>query len=52
MGNILVQALALEHVSSLSEIRKIIRNSFDLKTYIPSSPGAWDSVCERYKNIL
>ena len=52
IGNILVQALTWKHVSSLSEIRKIIRNSFELQTYTPSSPQAWNSVYERYKTIL
>jgi rhamnulokinase len=52
IGNILVQALALKHVSSLSEIRNIIRNSFELKKYIPYTTEVWDSIYERYKKII
>jgi rhamnulokinase len=52
VGNILVQALALGHLSSPAEIRAIIRDSFELRTYEPSGPGSWDPAYLRFRGIL
>lgn len=52
VGNILVQAMAMGRVSSLAEIRAIIRESFDLKTYEPADTAAWDGVYRRYHGIV
>jgi rhamnulokinase len=52
IGNILVQALALGHLSSPAEIRAIIRDSFELRTYAPSGLGAWDPAYLRFRGIL
>ena len=35
IGNILVQAIAMNRISSLPEAREIVRESFDVKTYHP-----------------
>jgi rhamnulokinase len=48
IGNILVQALALGHVATLSEARDIARRSFDVETYEPCNTAAWDEAYERY----
>ena len=48
IGNILVQALALGHVSTLSEARALVRRSFDVETFEPSDTSAWDEAYERY----
>jgi rhamnulokinase len=50
-GNIMVQALALGYVSSLAEIRAIIRESIEIKTYRPRGQDDWDSAYERFRNI-
>jgi rhamnulokinase len=53
IGNILVQAMALGCLSSPAEIRSIIRQSFDLRTYRPAAPGAaWDAAAARFESIL
>ena len=53
IGNILVQAMATGHVSSPAEIRAIIRDSFELRTYAPGgSAAAWDAAGARFKDIL
>jgi rhamnulokinase len=50
-GNILLQALALGHISSLEEGRAIVRNSFDVITYEPQDTAAWEEAYPRYLAI-
>ncbi len=52
IGNIMVQAMAMGYVSSLSEIRAVIRNSFDLKTYEPKDIEQWDRQYQRFFEII
>jgi rhamnulokinase len=52
IGNIMIQALALGHVTSLSEIRRIIRNSFPMVRYEPQQVEQWDAAYVRFKEIL
>lgn len=40
-GNIMMQAKALGQVQSLSEIREVIRNSFQLKEFMPQKLKNW-----------
>lgn len=44
IGNIMMQAKAMGYVSLLSEIRKIIRNSFESATYLPQDTAIWDKL--------
>ena len=48
-GNILMQTRATGQISSLAEARDIVRNSFDLKEYLPQKPGLWQ---EQYKKVI
>ena len=41
IGNVLVQALALGDIASLSELRSIVRHSFPVETYAPHNPVHW-----------
>ena len=41
-GNILMQAIATGQVKSLSDARKIVRKSFDLKEYQPQDVAVWE----------
>ena len=52
IGNILVQAMAMGRVSSPAEIRAIIRESFELRTYEPEDTAAWDAAYVRFREIL
>lgn len=52
IGNILIQAKALGYVGSLSEIRQIIANSFDLVHFIPSDELDWDEAYDKYLQII
>jgi rhamnulokinase len=51
-GNIMVQALALGYVRSLADIRAIMRQSVELKTYAPSGRADWERAYERFGGIL
>ncbi len=50
-GNAAVQLMALGKVKDLTEARKIIKNSFPIKTYEPEDNEAWNSAYEEFKKI-
>ena len=52
VGNILVQAMAMGRVSSLAEMRAIIRESFELRTYEPADTAAWNAAYARFRDVL
>jgi rhamnulokinase len=49
-GNLLMQALAVGELSSIEELREVVRNSFDVVTYYPQATeaAAWDAAYERF----
>ncbi len=51
-GNILIQAKAMGLVHSLDEMRRIVRDSFDVITFTPEPSGPWDNAYHRFCNIL
>jgi len=51
IGNVLVQALGLGHLTSLAEGRALVRRSFDLETYEPRDTAAWDEAYARYLSL-
>ncbi len=51
IGNLLLQAKALGYVKSDEEIREVVRNSFEVKTYEPSGSAEWARAYERFKEI-
>ncbi len=52
IGNILVQAVGLGILSSLSEAREVVRNSFDVKTYTPQQSDRWEAPYQRFLQLL
>jgi rhamnulokinase len=40
IGNIIVQAIALDHISNLKQARSMVRDSFDVRTYQSDLQGA------------
>jgi rhamnulokinase len=52
LGNILVQALGLGYVRSLSDIRSIVRESVELKTYEPGQTAPWDRAFNRFRELV
>ena len=49
IGNVIMQAIALGHLGSLSEARPLISSSFDVETYHPNPDSRWD---ELYSKLL
>ncbi|HEV2947146.1 MAG TPA: rhamnulokinase family protein [Gemmataceae bacterium] len=52
IGNILVQAVGLGILSSLSEAREVVRNSFEVKTYTPQQSDRWEAPYQRFLKFL
>ena len=52
-GNILTQAMARGALSSLSDVRAVVRRSFPVETYEPNAAnrGAWDDAYERFLKL-
>ncbi len=51
IGNILVQAMALGHISSLREGRDIVRRSSEMQAYEPRDTGRWNQAYRRYQAL-
>jgi len=51
IGNVLVQAMALGHLSSLEDARKVVRDSFNPEIIQPYA-AAWNSAYERLQKWL
>ena len=51
IGNLMMQAKAIGTVKSLSEIREIIRNSFEVTEYKSSPKLNWDAAYERFEKL-
>jgi rhamnulokinase len=47
-GNMLVQAIALGELSSLADVRDVVRGSFSHATYEPGASEAWGEARERF----
>jgi sugar (pentulose or hexulose) kinase len=52
IGNLLLQAKALGKVQSLTEIRDIVRNSFEVTEYAPSPKLDWEVAFMKFEKIL
>jgi rhamnulokinase len=52
VGNLMLQAKALSKVQSLAEIRKIVRNSFDVNEYKPSPKLDWENAYLKFEKLL
>jgi rhamnulokinase len=53
MGNVMVQALARGQVSSLEEIRAVLRASVEVERYEPrGDAGRWNDVAGRFSTLL
>ncbi|MBM3134666.1 MAG: rhamnulokinase [Chloroflexi bacterium] len=52
IGNIIVQAMALGHVASLAEGRRLVRHSCALATYEPVSSPGWEETYGRLASLM
>jgi sugar (pentulose or hexulose) kinase len=51
IGNLASQALATKQLETVTDIRELVRESFDLKTYRPRATDLWDEHFHRYQEI-
>jgi len=51
-GNIIVQAIAMGDIQNWQEGVSIIKNSFDIQTYLPGDRSDWDKAYECFKQNL
>lgn len=51
IGNLMVQAKALGDVSGFSQIREVVRASFELQEILPEDKAQWDDACGRFLKL-
>jgi rhamnulokinase len=51
-GNVLMQAIGLGVLSSLTEAREVVRRSFEVHTVPPQRPDEWHAVYQRWKGVI
>ena len=53
IGNLLMQAMALGAIDSIDALRRVVADSFPLRTFLPETDGAaWDAAYARYLKLL
>jgi rhamnulokinase len=52
IGNVLLQAIGLRLLGSVADGREVVRRSFELTTYDPQDPQAWDEPYSRFQSYL
>lgn len=52
IGNILMQAIGMKHLSSLAEAREVVRRSFESEIYEPMQPNEWDEAYARFLRVM
>ncbi len=52
IGNLLVQAIGLGLLGSLADAREVVRRSFEVMTYEPVNPDAWEEPYQRFLRLL
>ncbi len=52
IGNLLVQAMGLGLVASHQDMRRVIANSFELRTYNPRPDPSWERAYEYFRRLL
>jgi len=51
-GNIITQMIATGEIADFPTGRKLIRDSFDFKTYFPTDTAAWDAAYEKFLTFV
>ncbi|GAA4458827.1 rhamnulokinase family protein [Novipirellula rosea] len=52
IGNVLIQAMAMGDLESLSELRGVVRDSFSIATYEPESSELWEQTRQRFAEMV
>jgi rhamnulokinase len=51
IGNVLVQTLGAGVLGSLADAREVVSRSFEVRTFSPCQPDAWQAAYERYRQF-
>jgi len=51
MGNLLVQVRTNGELSSLDEMRRVVRQSATVTTFAPASPAPWEAAAARFESL-
>jgi rhamnulokinase len=51
IGNVLLQALALGQLDSLAALRRVVCDSFPIKTFQPQDPNRWQEAFARFSKL-
>jgi rhamnulokinase len=51
VGNILVQAIAMGHLDSLRDMRRIVRDSFPVTEFRPEDNSVWNDAYDRFQRL-
>ena len=52
IGNVLMQAIGLEHLGSLADARAVVRASFEVEEYHPVHGSGWDEAYAKLLSLL
>ena len=52
IGNVLVQARAAGEIASLADIRKVVRNSYEIKRFEPQDGATWTAAAQRFETLV
>jgi sugar (pentulose or hexulose) kinase len=52
IGNILMQAIGLKHLGSLTEAREVVRVSFEPEIFQPNRRAGWDEAYSRLQKVM
>jgi rhamnulokinase len=52
IGNVLMQAIGLKHLTSLEEARELVRLSFTLEVYEPKNTPDWEQAYARFQKVM
>jgi rhamnulokinase len=52
IGNVLMQAIALEHLGTLSDARAVVRASFEVEEYHPRPNDGWDAAYSKLLSLM
>ena len=50
-GNVLLQAVALGHLDGLAALRRTVRDSFPIQSYMPGRADAWQDAFARFQQL-
>jgi rhamnulokinase len=51
IGNLLVQAMAVNQISSVGHLRQVVRNSVPIENYKPRNQRVWESAYRRFLDL-